>query len=312
MSSDLQKAFSQNKARTKTGSAFRQRESNVDRKYMGVKRNYNENGSQGSARRAAPSHYRSPADHLGFSDTEGRYSARSGPTRSGATRSGPVRKRFQSDRFQADRSPSNRFQSDRFQAPREDSRPERSYRNYSSGSNYSAEGGDDHGGRQSRGGVLSGLKKTIFEKRHAVGRGIGSGSGKTAGRGHKGQKARSGGNVNRFEGGQTPMFRRMPKRGFTSLAQKSNLREAITILKLEELLLNYQVEVLQSAKFDNFDVNDAFLLDLLKNNEATKVKIIGSSSLLKDIDWSNINLKVSSISAGAREALSNLGCKIIS
>ena len=55
-------------------------------------------------------------------------------------------------------------------------------------------------------------------ERTRVGRGMGSGKGKTSGRGHKGQKARSGGGVRRgFEGGQTPLYRRLPKRGFTNI-----------------------------------------------------------------------------------------------
>ena len=58
--------------------------------------------------------------------------------------------------------------------------------------------------------------------RRRVGRGIGSGLGKTSGRGHKGQKARSGGGVRRgFEGGQTPLYRRLPKRGFTNIHAKN-------------------------------------------------------------------------------------------
>ncbi len=59
------------------------------------------------------------------------------------------------------------------------------------------------------------------KKRTRVGRGVGSGIGKTSGRGHKGQKARSGGGVRRgFEGGQTPLYRRLPKRGFTNIMLK--------------------------------------------------------------------------------------------
>ena len=58
----------------------------------------------------------------------------------------------------------------------------------------------------------------VNTKRTRVGRGVGSGIGKTSGRGHKGQKARSGGGVRRgFEGGQTPLYRRLPKRGFTNI-----------------------------------------------------------------------------------------------
>jgi large subunit ribosomal protein L15 len=73
-----------------------------------------------------------------------------------------------------------------------------------------------------------------------VGRGIGSGKGKTAGSGHKGQKARSGVAINGFEGGQMPIYRRLPKRGFTSLNKKdfqvlnlSRLQKAIDAKKLD-------------------------------------------------------------------------------
>ena len=64
-----------------------------------------------------------------------------------------------------------------------------------------------------------------------VGRGIGSGLGKTSGRGHKGQKARSGGGVRRgFEGGQTPLYRRLPKRGFTNIHAKNYTEVTLTML----------------------------------------------------------------------------------
>ena len=67
--------------------------------------------------------------------------------------------------------------------------------------------------------------------RRRVGRGIGSGLGKTAGRGHKGQKARSGGGVRRgFEGGQTPLYRRLPKRGFTNRNSKNYTEVTLTML----------------------------------------------------------------------------------
>ena len=67
--------------------------------------------------------------------------------------------------------------------------------------------------------------------RTRVGRGIGSGLGKTSGRGHKGQKARSGGGVRRgFEGGQTPLYRRLPKRGFTNIHAKNYTEVTLTML----------------------------------------------------------------------------------
>ena len=69
------------------------------------------------------------------------------------------------------------------------------------------------------------------ENRKRVGRGIGSGLGKTSGRGHKGQKARSGGGVRRgFEGGQTPLYRRLPKRGFTNIHAKKYVEVTLTML----------------------------------------------------------------------------------
>ena len=68
-------------------------------------------------------------------------------------------------------------------------------------------------------------------KRTRVGRGIGSGLGKTSGRGHKGQKARSGGGVRRgFEGGQTPLYRRLPKRGFTNIHAKTYTEVTLTMM----------------------------------------------------------------------------------
>ena len=71
--------------------------------------------------------------------------------------------------------------------------------------------------------------------RTRVGRGVGSGLGKTSGRGHKGQKARSGGGVRRgFEGGQTPLYRRLPKRGFNNIHAKNFTEVTLTMLNKSE------------------------------------------------------------------------------
>jgi large subunit ribosomal protein L15 len=71
--------------------------------------------------------------------------------------------------------------------------------------------------------------------RRRVGRGIGSGLGKTSGKGHKGQKARSGGGVRRgFEGGQTPLYRRLPKRGFTNIHANNYTEVTLTMLNKSE------------------------------------------------------------------------------
>jgi len=76
------------------------------------------------------------------------------------------------------------------------------------------------------------VKKTT---RTRVGRGSGSGLGKTSGRGHKGQKARSGGGVRRgFEGGQTPLYRRLPKRGFTNIHAKNYTEVTLKMLNKSE------------------------------------------------------------------------------
>ena len=72
-------------------------------------------------------------------------------------------------------------------------------------------------------------------ERRRVGRGMGSGLGKTSGRGHKGQKARSGGGVRRgFEGGQTPLYRRLPKRGFTNIHAKNYTEVTLAMLNKSE------------------------------------------------------------------------------
>jgi len=78
-------------------------------------------------------------------------------------------------------------------------------------------------------GNIKAAKKSETKKR--VGRGMGSGLGKTSGRGHKGQKARTGGGVRRgFEGGQTPLYRRLPKRGFKNIHAKTYTEVTLTML----------------------------------------------------------------------------------
>ena len=79
---------------------------------------------------------------------------------------------------------------------------------------------------------LNELKPAVSKvKRNRVGRGMASGNGKTSGRGHKGQKARSGGGVRRgFEGGQTPLYRRLPKRGFNNINAKNYTEVTLNML----------------------------------------------------------------------------------
>ena len=107
-------------------------------------------------------------------------------------------------------------------------------------------------------------------KRKIVGRGIGSGTGKTAGKGHKGQKARTGGKIRRgFEGGQTPLYRRIPKRGFNN-----HFAKEYAIVNIADL------EV-----FDNDTVLDSKVLieKGLVSKELDGIKILGNGKLTKKL-----------------------------
>lgn len=125
-----------------------------------------------------------------------------------------------------------------------------------------------------------------------IGRGHGSGWGKTAGKGHKGQKARSGGGVRPgFEGGQMPLQRRVPKRGFNNI-----FRKKIVALNLKQL----------ETKFDNGAVVDVEALrnaGLVKNS-FDGVKILGNGELTK-----SLTVKVDGFSAAAKEAIEKAGGK---
>jgi len=120
------------------------------------------------------------------------------------------------------------------------------------------------------------------------GRGHGSGNGKTAGKGHKGQKARSGSPRIGFEGGQMPLYRRIPKRGF----HNRNTKEIIAI----------NVSVLN--RFDEgAEVTVASLMEIgIINNPKDGVKILGNGELTKKLD-----VKVNAFSASAVEKIQALG-----
>lgn len=129
-----------------------------------------------------------------------------------------------------------------------------------------------------------GSKKSRFRK----GRGHGSGSGKTAGKGHKGQRARSGRPRVGFEGGQTPIFVRIPKRGFTNRNSKD-----IVGINLEAL--------------NAFEDGSVVTIESLKekgivNNPRDGVKILGNGELTKKLD-----VKVNAYSKSAKEQIQALG-----
>jgi len=116
------------------------------------------------------------------------------------------------------------------------------------------------------------------KKKIRVGRGIGSGRGKTSSRGHKGQKSRSGVSIKSFEGGQMPLYRRLPKRGFKSLNKNDT-----AILNLSKIQ-----EILEKSKND---IKDSLDLKILKekkliNKKFIKLKILGTGKIKKNIQIS--------------------------
>ncbi len=143
---------------------------------------------------------------------------------------------------------------------------------------------------------LNNLTKTNFPKMR-VGRGIGSGKGKTSGRGVKGQKSRSGVAIKSFEGGQMPLYRRLPKRGFNSI-----LNEKIAILNLEKIQIYINKKTINSD-----DIINTELLKKLKliNKNSTKLKILGTGNI-KD----KINIEANLASKSAVEKLEKIGGSI--
>ena len=140
---------------------------------------------------------------------------------------------------------------------------------------------------------LSNLKPAEGSKQNKFrrGRGHGSGNGKTAGKGHKGQKARSGAPRLGFEGGQMPLYRRIPKRGFTN----RNTKYIVTV-NLSDL----------EKKFEAGDtVNEETLREKgLVKNSFDGIKILGNGELTKKLDVS-----VNAFSASAKEKIESLGGK---
>ena len=143
---------------------------------------------------------------------------------------------------------------------------------------------------------LNNLIKTN-KKKIRPGRGIGSGKGKTSGRGHKGQKARSGVAIKSFEGGQMPLFRRLPKRGFksfkktnTAILNLSNLQKFLDQKKIN-VEGNLDLKVLQHKK--------------IISKKYEKLKILGNGEIKN-----KLNLSVNFISKQAKEKIEKIGGKL--
>ena len=124
---------------------------------------------------------------------------------------------------------------------------------------------------------LNNLEKTNLKKIRP-GRGIGSGKGKTGGRGHKGQKSRSGVAIKSFEGGQMPLYRRLPKRGFKSL--NKNITAILNLSKIQNIL--------DKPKNDIKNILDLKILKEKKlvNKKYKKLKILGAGEIKKNLEIS--------------------------
>ena len=140
-------------------------------------------------------------------------------------------------------------------------------------------------------------RQKINKPKIRVGRGIGSGKGKTSGRGVKGQKSRSGVAIKSFEGGQMPLYRRLPKRGFNPIRKKN-----IAILNLDKIQSYIDKKNIKSSDTINTD-----LLKKLRliNKNSIKLKILGSGSI-KD----KINIEADLASKSAVEKLEKIGGSI--
>ncbi len=140
--------------------------------------------------------------------------------------------------------------------------------------------------------------KTKKTKKKRLGRGIGSSKGKTCGRGHKGQKSRSGVAIKSFEGGQMPLYRRLPKRGFKSI-NKKKLVAIISLSRIQEIIKKNST--LFKDKINLLSLQKSKLI----NKKYKKLKLLGPGDL-KD----KLNIEVNSISKSAKEKVEKLGGKV--
>tara|TARA_X000001036_G_scaffold214746_1_gene201157 strand:+ start:169 stop:621 length:453 start_codon:yes stop_codon:yes gene_type:complete len=140
-------------------------------------------------------------------------------------------------------------------------------------------------------------REKIIKSKLRVGRGIGSGKGKTCGRGVKGQKSRSGVAIKSFEGGQMPLYRRLPKRGFNPI-----YKEKIAVLNLNKIQSYIDKKTIKIS-----DVLNANLLKKLKliNKNSSKLKILGTGEI-KD----KINIEANLASKSAVKKLEKIGGSI--
>ena len=140
-------------------------------------------------------------------------------------------------------------------------------------------------------------RKKINKPKMRVGRGIGSGKGKTSGRGVKGQKSRSGVAIKSFEGGQMPLYRRLPKRGFNPIA-----KDKIAILNLEKIQSFIDKKTIKTSDILNTEVLKKLRLI---NKNSKKLKILGTGQIKE-----KINIEANLASKSAVDKLEKIGGSI--
>ena len=145
---------------------------------------------------------------------------------------------------------------------------------------------------------LNSLNIKILKRTKRLGRGIGSSKGKTCGRGHKGQKARSGVAIKSFEGGQMPLYRRLPKRGFKKF--KSKNIATINLSKIKQIFENKKI--LPHGKINLSSLQESKLV----NKKYRKLKLLGSGDIKEKFD-----IEVNFISKSAKEKIAKSGGKVI-
>ena len=146
---------------------------------------------------------------------------------------------------------------------------------------------------------LNKLNSKAMKSKKRLGRGIGSSKGKTCGRGHKGQKSRSGVAIKSFEGGQMPLYRRLPKRGFKSIVNKKNIA-IINLSRIQEIITK-QKDILNN-KINLTNLQKSKLI----NKKHKKLKLLGEGDLKQKFD-----IEVNAISKSAKEKIEKLGGKVI-
>ena len=144
---------------------------------------------------------------------------------------------------------------------------------------------------------LNELNNKSSRSKKRLGRGIGSSKGKTCGRGHKGQKSRSGVAIKSFEGGQMPIYRRLPKRGFKRI--KNKRIALINLSRIQEIINKNKISLNTKINLQNLQKSN------LINNKYKKLKLLGSGDIKE-----KFNFEVDFVSKSAKEKIEKSGGKV--